>query len=175
MKKKVKIVIGGTFYGDYFGEVDERPGYFFGKPKGQGTLKTKEGTYVGEVQLGGQPCGKGTFNYLDGSKYTGDFKSGVWSGKGNLTFDDGGGYVGEFKKGKPHGFGKDYDAKGNIIYEGQHEKGNFHGKGIFISKEVKFVGELKKNKFYEGEVINKNTGEKHIYKKGKVIKVIRVN
>ena len=85
MKKKVKIVIGGTFYGDYFGEVDERPGYFFGKPKGQGTLKTKEGTYVGEVQLGGQPCGKGTFNYLDGSKYTGDFKSGVWSGKGNLT------------------------------------------------------------------------------------------
>ena len=42
MKKKVKIVIGGTFYGDYFGEVDERPGRF-GKPKGQGTLKTKEG------------------------------------------------------------------------------------------------------------------------------------
>ena len=94
MKKKVKIVIGGTFYGDYFGEVDERKGYYFGKPKGQGTLKTKEGTYVGEVQLGGQPCGKGTFNYLDGSKYTGDFKSGVWSGKGNLTFDEGTGYVG---------------------------------------------------------------------------------
>ena len=168
MKKKVKIVIGGTFYGDYFGEVDERPGYFLGKPKGQGTLKTKEGTYVGEVQLGGQPCGKGTFNYLDGSKYTGDFKSGVWSGKGNLTFDDGG-YVGEFKKGKPHGFGKDYDANGKVIYEGQYEKGNWHGKGTFLSERGKFVGEFKKNKFYEGE-LTKNTGEKHIYKEGKVVK-----
>ena len=142
MKKKVKIVIGGTFYGDYFGEVDERKGYYFGKPKGQGTLKTKEGTYVGEVQVGGLPCGKGTFNYLEGSKYTGDFKSGVWSGKGNLTFDEGG-YVGEFKKGKPHGFGKDYDANGKVIYEGQYEKGYWHGKGTFLSDGGgKFVGEF---------------------------------
>ena len=43
---------------------------------------------------------------------------------------------------------------------------------LYLRKSNLLVN-LKKNKFYEGVVTNKNTGEKHIYKKGKVIKVIK--
>ncbi|MFP4024562.1 MAG: hypothetical protein ACLFVR_08545 [Thiohalospira sp.] len=72
--------------------------------------------YKASVEAGSE----GAISY---AVYDGEYKNWKWHGNGVLTWPDGAKYVGEFVDGYIHGHGKYFDAKGNIIYEGEFEKG----------------------------------------------------
>ena len=49
-----------------------------------------------------------------------------------------------------NGKGKEYDKKGNLIYEGEYLEGKRHGKGVLYDKNRKadFIGD-----FFEGKKV----------------------
>jgi len=57
-------------------------------------------------------------------KYVGTYKNGKYDGNGILYYEYFGyiKYIGEFKDGMKDGNGKEYDKKGNLIYEGKYLK-----------------------------------------------------
>ena len=145
-------------------------------PHGKGVLKFPDGSkYFGEFKKG-QIYGYGKFNFTDGGvyegrfvnglrhghgvsmpslggKYVGEWKNDLFNGWGTLTYRNGSVYVGEFKGGLTHGKGR-YVSLEDKTYDGEWHEGKMHGQGTYINKktEIKFVGEMKNNELWNGEV-----------------------
>ena len=87
---------------------------------GKGTFAFEDYVYEGDF-VEGQWTGYGVLTFEDGTKYEGDFVEGRFEGKG--TFYESGvlSYIGEFKDDMRHGYGKELDKDGNVIYEGNWE------------------------------------------------------
>ena len=118
----------------------------------------------------------GTWTYDNGEKYVGEWKDSKRHGQGTHAWADGAKYVGEWKDDKIHGQGA-YTLADGKVWEGQWSNGDWvSGKeyaageynsssqvsslppcegdflhncyGTFTSKEVKYIGEWKDNKFH---------------------------
>ena len=55
-------------------------------------------------------------------KYVGNYKEWKYNGNGILNYEFFGyiKYSGEFKDGKKNGFGKEFDKRGNLVYQGKY-------------------------------------------------------
>ena len=108
-----------------------------------GCTKDK-GVYVGEGK-DGKRHGQGTVTYSNGKKYVGEFKNGKRNGQGTMTYSDGRKYVGGVKNGKWDGKGVSTALDGqrwNTLYEGEWEKGKFHGQGKLVVTKIDDDGTL---------------------------------
>ncbi len=109
--------------------------------------------YEGEVE-NGKPNGQGTMTSPDGSIYEGKFKDGRQNGQGTMTLIKGGEilgkYVGEFKNDFPNGQGTTTLFSGGGIvgkYVGEHKNNKYHGQGTKTFKDDrKHIGEWKDGK-----------------------------
>jgi len=109
--------------------------------------------YEGEVE-NGKPNGQGTMTSPDGSIYEGKFKDGRQNGQGTMTLIKGGEilgkYVGEFKNDSPNGQGTTTLFSGGDIvekYVGEHKNYKYHGQGTKTFKDDrKHIGEWKDGK-----------------------------
>lgn len=122
-----------------------------GAVAGEGTLASRDGSYIGTFR-NGVPHGQGYFKYADGkglyeggvangerdgkgifidadrSRYEGGWKQGKRDGLGRETFTLGGSYEGEWKDDKFHGNGAVVYAGSGQRYEGRFERGHVAGK-----------------------------------------------
>ena len=116
-----------------------------GKRHGQGTVTYSNGKkYVGEFK-NGKKHGQGTQTWSNGKKYVGEFKNGKRNGQGTMTYSDGRKYVGGVKNGKWDGKGVSTALDGqrwNTLYEGEWEKGKFHGQGKLVVTKIDDDGTL---------------------------------
>ena len=87
---------------------------------GKGVFTYKDCVYEGDF-IEGEWTGYGVLTFADGTKYEGDFVEGKFEGKG--TFYDEGtlAYQGEFKNDLRHGYGKEFDKDGKVVYDGKWE------------------------------------------------------
>ncbi|HET6436086.1 MAG TPA: cytoplasmic protein, partial [Xanthomonadaceae bacterium] len=58
-----------------------------------------------------------------GARYEGDWLAGEMHGQGTYRFRTGRVYVGELRDSKMHGYGREYDTDGGLLYEGQWRNG----------------------------------------------------
>ena len=93
--------------------------------------------------------GKGVKTWTNNyRRYAGEFKDNEPHGLGTLTFFNGDFYEGEFQKGDSEGKGI-YHFR-HLIYEGEFSNGTFHGNGILTNK----IKNTKSNvSFRDGKII----------------------
>lgn len=83
----------------------------------KGQIRWSNGTFYRGDWRNGKPHGEGE-SQMTGFRYKGQYKNGSFHGKGKLEFPDGAWYSGEFDHGMMSGFGRKYDAAGNLVREG---------------------------------------------------------
>jgi len=71
-------------------------------------------------KVSAEPGSEGAIEY---AVYNGEYQNWKWHGNGVFTWGNGEKYVGEFADGHFHGHGKYLDIKGNVVYEGEFERG----------------------------------------------------
>jgi len=142
------------------GRVFEGTFYHGERKKGKMTI-TLEEWYEGEWQNGWMH-GQGFMKWRNGNSYRGSWVKGMPWGKGKLTFSDGGYYDGEFKSmtdpnqfshgvcypkpdGMFHGYGTRLYVSG-AIHRGMFKQGRAHGKGVYVSKQMRYEGEFQDGK-----------------------------
>ena len=117
------------------------------KYHGQGTLSYGDGrVFTGTFDKGS--IARGTMSYTDGSSYQGAFKdhkrhddhglylypdggsqykgsfvNDAMQGHGSMVWKSGTKYVGEFQNSVRHGLGREFDASGNVLFEGLWKNG----------------------------------------------------
>lgn len=101
-----------------------------GEAHGEGSLRMPDGSsYEGEF-VNGSLHGRGILKLPDGACYEGDFVNGKMQGKGIFRQPDGRYYEGEFVNNEVHGQGITYDAKGNVLKQGQWAHNEFIGPAL---------------------------------------------
>lgn len=78
--------------------------------------------YEGEW-LNNEHHGQGALISADGWTYLGGFENGRRKGRADFTWPDGSRYVGGWDGIGMHGFGRQYNPSGQLIYEGEYRKG----------------------------------------------------
>lgn len=104
--------------------------------KGNGVMKSVNGTkYAGDF-LGGKYHGRGGFHGLNGEMYYGTFKNGKLNGEGVRSFPDGTRYVGHFTNNRKDGYGVCTYADNSpfLRYEGHWKRNLWHGHGTIEYK-----------------------------------------
>jgi len=90
---------------------------------GKGTYKWNTGSeYIGDF-INAKRQGKGVMLFSDGGKYEGDWFNNNREGKGVYIWPNGQKYIGEWSQDKIHGMGKEYNPKGELVFEGQYDNG----------------------------------------------------
>ena len=113
-------------------------------------LSYSSGTiFVGQV-TNGKPTGTGKITRPNGSYFSGNFVDGVMQGQGKLVTSGGYIYEGDFQKGIASGKGKIIYPENSraISYEGEIHYGIPHGKGISVTKNGKYEGDLWYSEFH---------------------------
>ena len=108
--------------------------------------------------------GIGTYLYANGHRYVGQFKKNPMDDLfEQLLFQ---------KKSFRHGYGKYYNKKGRLVYEGYHKSDTRHGEGIYYWEDgEKYVGKFEKGKQHGRGAMYNSKGKKYnsgIYKLGKL-------
>lgn len=132
---------GGSFEGNFVNNLCEGRGITYlsnggtiesmferGNPVGNATWKFKDGAkYIGEMK-DGVMNGYGTFRLPDGLYYEGYWLNGKYNGLGRLTVPPKDyvlyclgaiTYEGEWKNGLKDGYGKCYNVRGKLLYDGK--------------------------------------------------------
>jgi hypothetical protein len=84
----------------------------------EGTMVYRDGSVFKGQWYNGKRHGRGQYKFIDGSQYKGEFVQDKINGVGQLVWPDGSKYVGEWSQGNRHGKGKDYNANGELRYDG---------------------------------------------------------
>lgn len=122
-----------------------------GEVAGEGTLTSREGSYIGTFK-NGVPHGQGYFKYTGGKGlYEGGVANGTRDGKGIFISADRSRYEGDWKQGKRDGFGRETFALGGS-YDGEWKDDSFHGKGIIVYAGS---GQRHEGRFENGHVAGK--------------------
>ena len=83
-----------------------------------------------------------TFYYDSGDLYTGDVLNEERDGYGVMEYTEGRRYEGNWLRDKKHGFGREYDAFGELIYEGEYRNGDFSGRGTMYDGQFIYRAEF---------------------------------
>jgi hypothetical protein len=118
------------------------------------TFQNKTGYFEGWTNTSGAMSGAGVCRFNNGDEYVGNWDNNKFSGNGKLTKKDKNGnflfeYTGTCEKNKSDG--KGIFRSGEMIYEGDFDKGKFNGTGkmVIVSGE-EYTGTFKDNIFKEG-------------------------
>jgi len=169
---------GTGFIKEFNGLMSFEEEYLNGERNGKGKEFFKNDLIFEGEYLNGERNGKGKEYYnFDKLKFDGEYKKGKkWNGKG---YDNKNNIIYELKNGK--GYIKNYDIKGNLLFEGEYLNGELFGKvKEYINNKLIFEGDFlngKKNGkgkeydsyndylIFEGEYLNgqKNGKGKEYY------------
>ena len=100
-----------------------------GLPNGYGTIKYKDGTFIGYFE-NGLLCKSGMATWDDGDHYVGEWENGEFNGYGIYCWADGGRYQGDWVNGKINGYGERYFTYGER-YFGNWENNMYNGYGEY--------------------------------------------
>ena len=129
--KKGKMIYGRIFfpnYDIYEGEIENSI------PNGSGIFYFANNEIYKGHFLNGEINGRGTFIYSDKSFYCGDIKNEIFNGEGSMKWNDGTEYHGSFKNSYLNGKGKMFNNIVKEKYEGNFNRNEFNGNGIYTYK-----------------------------------------
>ncbi|TFW29597.1 hypothetical protein [Massilia horti] len=132
-----------------------------GEVSGEGTLTTKQYTYIGTFR-NGVPHGQGFFKWENGYMYEGSVVNDIYDGPGIAVDPRGRRYEGMWKNDKRNGWGKEVSADGDT-YEGawKDDKRNGRGKQVY-ALGGSYEGEWEDDKFEgKGVMIYAGSGRRY--------------